>query len=85
MLRNNQILIIKGAPEIIVPRCTTYYNDHLDEIEISDALTQKITDTVDGISDTGIRVIAIATSHEPKLDSEGSVLPKTLNLVVLLD
>jgi len=81
ILRNNQILIIKGAPEIIVPRCTTYYNDHLDEIEISDALTQKITDTVNSISDTGIRVIAIATSHEPELDSKGKVLPQTLNLV----
>eukprot|EP01128_Nolandella_sp_AFSM9_P007328 TRINITY_DN3987_c0_g1_i1.p1 TRINITY_DN3987_c0_g1~~TRINITY_DN3987_c0_g1_i1.p1 ORF type:complete len:942 (-),score=263.04 TRINITY_DN3987_c0_g1_i1:145-2970(-) len=58
---NDQITIVKGAPEIIMSRCTAAY-DSTDGVVSNITDRKKLTEFVDDLSRTGVRVIALATS-----------------------
>jgi len=76
-----QILVVKGAPEKLLPNCTQYYKKNGEKVTINDVKRERISDRINEISDTGIRVIAIATSDEPELDIENNNIPPSLSLV----
>ncbi len=62
-----KLTLIKGAPEVILKRCTNYY----DEYGIKKDLKNKnqILDEINKMTAKGIRVIALATSYfENKMD-----------------
>jgi calcium-translocating P-type ATPase len=76
-----QILVVKGAPEKLLPYCTHYYKKSGEKVSINEVKRDRISDRINEISDTGIRVIAVATSEEPELDTENNTSPPSLSLV----
>eukprot|EP01127_Copromyxa_protea_P021388 TRINITY_DN7342_c0_g1_i1.p1 TRINITY_DN7342_c0_g1~~TRINITY_DN7342_c0_g1_i1.p1 ORF type:complete len:948 (+),score=114.40 TRINITY_DN7342_c0_g1_i1:264-2846(+) len=58
--KNNSIVFLKGAPEVLLPLCTSFYaeNGALHPLTSTADLEREIS----GISSTGIRVILVATS-----------------------
>jgi calcium-translocating P-type ATPase len=76
-----QILVVKGAPEKLLPYCTQYYKKNGEKVSINEVKRDRISDRINEISDTGIRVIAIATSDEPELDNDNNTIPSSLSLV----
>jgi calcium-translocating P-type ATPase len=78
---NNQIIIVKGAPERLLPLCQSYYDEDGEKHALSEEMLNRITDTVNNLSHTGIRVIAFTTSDENQLESETKELPQSLSLV----
>jgi len=79
---NNRIIIVKGAPEKLLPRCRYYYDENGDKHALPEAMLHRIQETVNSLSDTGIRVIAFTTSDEDQLEVEPKKeLPRTLCLV----
>ena len=64
---NKKEYLIKGAPEKIIPYCTSYYNKLGNSIHISNF--NKINDYVKNVTNRGIRVIALATSNSKKLEN----------------
>ncbi|KAM9955582.1 hypothetical protein ACTFIW_007512 [Dictyostelium discoideum] len=72
-----EITCLKGAPEIVLNRCTSHFNEdgHIEPIPDSVGLTNSIN----SLSEQGIRVIAVAVSREPLVETE--TLPNSLILV----
>lgn len=65
---NKKINLIKGAPEVILPFCTNYY-DAFGEKKLLIS-KKKINDKIKSITDLGIRVIVIANNdNQLKLNS----------------
>ncbi|EFA78420.1 P-type ATPase [Heterostelium album PN500] len=71
------ITCLKGAPEIVISRCTSHFNEDgfIEPIPNIDAFTTEINK----LSEQGIRVIAVAVSKEPLKETEK--LPNNLILV----
>jgi len=78
---NNRIIIVKGAPERLLPRCRSYYDENGEKHALSADMLNHIQDTVNRLSDTGIRVISFTTSDEDQLEVETKELPQNLSLV----
>lgn len=76
---NGELTIIKGAPEILLPLCQSYYTSNGKNESISKEKIDQISQKLDEISKKGTRVIAIATSEKPIPDSQH--LPEGLALV----
>jgi len=72
-----EITCLKGAPEIVLNRCSSHFNEdgHVEPIPDSEGLTKSINQ----LSEQGIRVIAVAVSKEPLVETEK--LPSDLILV----
>ncbi|MBP2026362.1 calcium-translocating P-type ATPase [Acetoanaerobium pronyense] len=62
----HDMTLIKGAPEVILTKCKTYYDENGDIKDLKD--TKEIESQIDILSEKAIRVIAIATSDEPLTD-----------------
>jgi magnesium-transporting ATPase (P-type) len=76
-ITGNDITIVKGAPDILLSSCKTYYDESGKPQPIKvDALTREM----DKLSETGTRVIAIATSTSPLGDN----IPNDLCLVGII-
>lgn len=58
---DNRITVVKGAPEIILPLCRTYYDSNGSIMSLGSNL-DSIQNEIDLASRRGIRVIAIATT-----------------------
>jgi len=71
--------LIKGAPEVILSRCKSYYDINGAKVKISDFYT--LDNEVNNLAKRAIRVIALATSDEPL---DGDVIPNNLTLVGLI-
>ncbi|KAF2643261.1 calcium ATPase [Massarina eburnea CBS 473.64] len=57
---NSAILMIKGAPDILLPRCNTLVGDHGETLPLTEAQTARIEQIKDDWSRQGKRVILIA-------------------------
>jgi len=76
-LTSNEIVIIKGAPDLILPNCASCYDEQGKQVPLKlDPLMQEM----DQISQTGTRVIAVATAAGPL----GDDLPSKLTLVGII-
>ena len=75
----NTVTLIKGAPEVILSTCNEYYKDNNRKGELTEESKQKLTDQLDELADSGIRLIALAVSEE-SIDKNES-LPKNAALV----
>jgi Ca2+-transporting ATPase len=77
-----RITVVKGAPEIILPKCERYYNENgnIKNFETQHAIEAEIHH----LSRNGIRVVAVATSREPLSQNPTKSLPPTLALVGIL-
>jgi len=74
---NNEVTIIKGAPDILLPCCKTFYDESGKKKDIDiDLLTKKINE----LSENATRVIAICTS-DLSLDE---TIPNNINLVGII-
>lgn len=74
-------MITKGAVEEILPICT--YVEYQGEIrELTDEMEHKILDIVDGLSDKGFRVIAVAQKTNPSVVGAFSVKDES-NMVLI--
>eukprot|EP01125_Pyxidicula_operculata_P013893 TRINITY_DN4607_c0_g1_i1.p1 TRINITY_DN4607_c0_g1~~TRINITY_DN4607_c0_g1_i1.p1 ORF type:complete len:947 (-),score=285.47 TRINITY_DN4607_c0_g1_i1:192-3032(-) len=80
-LKQGKITIVKGAPEKLLPSCSSYFTSHGQQqiIEDSSPLLQR----VDDMSHAGVRVIAIAVS-EGELDTNKKAIPSKMTLVGFL-
>eukprot|EP01132_Coremiostelium_polycephalum_P003574 gene3574-4453_t len=76
-----EITCIKGAPEIVLNRCISHFNEdgHIEPIPDSEGLTKEMND----LSEQGIRVIAIAVSRE-QIGEHDDTLPHNLILVGII-
>ncbi|EGC33588.1 P-type ATPase [Dictyostelium purpureum] len=72
-----EITCIKGAPEIVLNRCSSHFNEDGNVEAIPDSVG--LTDSINRLSEQGIRVIAVAVSREPLVETE--TLPHSLILV----
>ncbi|MBF0211682.1 MAG: calcium-translocating P-type ATPase, PMCA-type [Desulfamplus sp.] len=59
------LTLIKGAPEKIIEKCTTYYDDNSEIKELTKSAIANLDKTMNELAARAIRVIAIATSSEP--------------------
>ncbi|MBF0202717.1 MAG: calcium-translocating P-type ATPase, PMCA-type [Desulfamplus sp.] len=74
---NQNLTLIKGAPEKIIGKCKTYYS-HSGEIKpLSNSDIQKLEQTMNDLAARAIRVIALATSQET-IDEEKPLTEMTL-------
>ncbi len=74
---SNEITILKGAPDLLLPNCVSFYDENGKQQPLKlDPLTKEM----DQISQTGTRIIAVCTSSEPLGDS----LPSKLCLVGII-
>jgi len=77
VLPSEDISIVKGAPEVVLPSCKFYFTqDGKQEKLNAEILNDKLND----ISKRGIRVIAIAMSDSPL----GDAIPNSLTLVGIM-
>eukprot|EP01112_Ceratiomyxa_fruticulosa_P022773 TRINITY_DN8456_c0_g1_i1.p1 TRINITY_DN8456_c0_g1~~TRINITY_DN8456_c0_g1_i1.p1 ORF type:complete len:930 (-),score=214.88 TRINITY_DN8456_c0_g1_i1:15-2804(-) len=74
-----EITAVKGAPEIILPKCSHYYNSKGVYSEMTKSKLERLVSEINTLSSNGIRVIAVATSRE-KLHQDNE-LPRELSLV----
>eukprot|EP01113_Clastostelium_recurvatum_P000262 TRINITY_DN1011_c0_g1_i3.p1 TRINITY_DN1011_c0_g1~~TRINITY_DN1011_c0_g1_i3.p1 ORF type:complete len:925 (-),score=333.82 TRINITY_DN1011_c0_g1_i3:36-2810(-) len=74
-----EITVLKGAPEIVLPKCSHYYNSRGQVVDMTKANADALSAEINRLSSRGIRVIAIATAREPL--KEGQDLPRELTLV----
>jgi len=73
----DEISVIKGAPDLLLPSCKSFYNEDGDVEKLA---IEPLVQEMNQISKTGIRVIAIATSQEPL----GDGIPSNLTLVGII-
>lgn len=64
---NKKINLIKGAPEVILEKCTHYYDNGKKYILLN---KHKIKEKIKETSNKGIRVLAYSVSEEKKLDRQ---------------
>lgn len=64
----DSITLIKGAPEVILKQCNTYYNEDGSKSELTD--TTELVTKMDAYADAGIRLIALAISEDPIKEDE---------------
>jgi len=76
-IRTDAVTLVKGAPDMIVNACQSYYNEsgNLEALNKSIMVAQ-----MDELSNKGIRLIGIAISTD-MLDLETKALPSTMVLV----
>lgn len=72
------VTIVKGAPELLLGKCTTYYNPDGSLSKIGSL--DRLSNVVKELSEQGIRVVALATSTE-SINPEDATLPNNLSLV----
>lgn len=58
------LTLIKGAPENLINKCSFYYDEEGKKIEFTNDAKQKIDDRINELADKAIRVIAITTSDK---------------------
>jgi len=73
-----EISAVKGAPEIVLPRCSSYITTSGEHQKFAGKAAQVLNDKVNALSTQGIRVIAVAVAPEPL---SGDDLPAALTLV----
>lgn len=71
------LTLVKGAPEIILKNCTHYLNAQGQQVELTDQNALK--DQMVNLSKQAMRLLAIAVTREPI--STEQTLPESLNLV----
>ena len=70
------ITLVKGAPEMLLPKCNKFYDENGEEVKLKDK--KKLLDRFNELSERQFRVVAVATSTE-KINGNG--LPKEMTLV----
>lgn len=75
---DSHITIVKGAPELLLGKCTSIYKDNGNVSPFNSY--DKLSDHIKKLSEQGIRVVAIATSTE-SINPEDPQLPNNLSLV----
>lgn len=73
-----ELSLIKGAAEIVLDKCTSYYDKSGKNATLSDDLKQNLTNQLEEKADAGFRIIGIATSSE-EVGEDG--LPSGLTLL----
>lgn len=67
---NSPRVLMKGAPEYILERCSYYYDDTTCEVKVLDKyVIDKLMNYIDDVADNGQRIIAIARSQELPTES----------------
>ncbi len=74
---NTSITLIKGAPEKVLDACKTFYNKNGEKQNLEEL--NELKQRLDKLADTGIRLIAVATSKETIQDD--NKLPGECTLV----
>eukprot|EP01126_Amoeba_proteus_P044158 TRINITY_DN488_c1_g1_i6.p1 TRINITY_DN488_c1_g1~~TRINITY_DN488_c1_g1_i6.p1 ORF type:complete len:633 (-),score=168.15 TRINITY_DN488_c1_g1_i6:126-2024(-) len=59
----SMVTLVKGAPEVLLPFCTTYYASNGSVVSINSILS--VEREINLVSSNGVRVILIATSNKP--------------------
>ena len=72
---SHNLTLIKGAPEKILEKCSTYYDNNGEIRQFND--TAKLDQTMNDLAKRAIRVIALATSQEP-LEENKHLMDMTL-------
>ncbi len=57
---NERFVLIKGAPEYIVPLCNDFVSGEKETVAITDSFTKRLFERVDGDATKGRRVIGLA-------------------------
>ncbi|MCZ6520668.1 MAG: calcium-translocating P-type ATPase, PMCA-type [Bacteroidetes bacterium] len=73
----NSVTLVKGAPEVLLKTCSSYFKADGSSLEFSNNEKQKLTNQLDDLADKGIRLIALAVSLDPIKDQnipENSIL-----------
>ncbi len=78
-ISENRFTLIKGAPEVILPICTQTFNENATRSSFS--LSEELSDKMNNLADSGIRLIALAISSEELRDG---ALPVTATLVGII-
>jgi len=73
----NSVTLVKGAPEVLLKTCSSYFKADGSSLEFNNDGKQKLTNQLDELADKGIRLIALAVSLDPIKDQnipENSIL-----------
>ncbi len=85
---NGTKLCVKGAPEIVLPRCSTWRGPDGDRVELSAGVRQELDAEVERLAGEGLRVLAVAERHastRPELDEDRVQDLELLGFVGLAD
>ena len=77
---NGKLNLIKGAPDILLKYCNTYYNEHGKKIKLNVSSIKKL---IDDNTNKGIRVLLLACSNNYKADDFSNLT--FLGLVLIKD
>lgn len=70
---------VKGAPEILLPKCAYAYDKDGKKVEMTNALLKELNDKTDALASRAIRVVALFTSEKKAI--EGKIELKDLALI----
>ncbi len=76
-LNGRHVTLVKGAPEVILKECSSYIDEQGKEQPFKDS--QLLIEEMDELADMGIRLIALAISHETINSNED--IPSNASLV----
>jgi len=77
---NNVVSIVKGAPELVLANCVSFFTEDGRKEKLSKTVSDTVTESINQISKSGTRVIAICYKDAP-LDDDQSKIPDDLTLI----
>jgi len=80
-LPSNTVSIVKGAPDLVLPNCTYYFTEDGRKEKFSKNNSDTITESINQISKSGTRVIAICYKDSSLSDEDNSKIPTELTLI----
>jgi cation-transporting ATPase I len=76
------VLVVKGAPEVVLPRCRTLAGPR-DDVELTPERTEALHGRVDRLAADGLRVLAVA-ERTGELPTDGEISDDTVTDLTLL-
>jgi cation-transporting ATPase I len=81
-------LCVKGAPEVVLPRCTVWLDPDGNDVAVEDGVRRRLDEEVERLAGRGLRVLAVAernASTRPELDEDRVQKLELLGFVALAD
>ena len=84
LMRGLNLIAIKGAPEVVLPLCTSYQTMHDQTRELEEEIRIKIYEANDAMTRDSLRVLALAYRDVKKKSAEWGALERDLVFVGLV-